>query len=151
VGWCSSNTQKFRTFGINFPQRGISPGAIFLTKFGVGEAVPGPNPHAKFQYCGFDKNLDIENRSRVSCAHNSSKGISVILKSTLRVTQAHWKRNHWTDHTRLTVRRVIGHWFNIVVTLKCGSEVTQGHWKWYHLKVWVRLPNFSYPNPTPVR
>ena len=37
-------------------------------------------------------------------------GISVTLKSTLRVTQGHWKRNHWTDHTRLTVRRVIGGW-----------------------------------------
>ena len=36
------------------------------------------------------------------------EGISVTLKSTLRVTQGHWKLNHWTDHTRLTVRRVIG-------------------------------------------
>jgi len=26
----------------------------------------------------------------------------VILKSRLRVTQGHWKRNHWIDHTRLT-------------------------------------------------
>jgi len=38
------------------------------------------------------------------------KGISVTLKSTLRVTQGHWKRNHWTDHTRLTIRQVIGRW-----------------------------------------
>jgi len=36
-------------------------------------------------------------------------GISVTLKSMLMVTQGHWKRNHWTDHTRLTVRRVIRH------------------------------------------
>jgi len=36
------------------------------------------------------------------------EGISVTLKSTSRVTQGHWKRIHWTDHTRLTVRRVIG-------------------------------------------
>ena len=36
------------------------------------------------------------------------EGISVTLKSTFRVTQGHWKQNHWTDHTRLTVRRVIG-------------------------------------------
>ena len=36
--------------------------------------------------------------------------ISVTLKSTLMVTQGHWKRNHWTDHTRLTVRVVIGRW-----------------------------------------
>jgi len=32
----------------------------------------------------------------------------VTLKSTSRVTQDHWKRNHWTDHTRFTIRRVIG-------------------------------------------
>jgi len=38
------------------------------------------------------------------------EGISITLKSTLRVTQGHWKRNHWTDHTRLTIRRVIGRW-----------------------------------------
>jgi len=38
------------------------------------------------------------------------EGISVTVKSTLRVTQCHWKRNHWTDHTRLTIRRVIGCW-----------------------------------------
>jgi len=34
-------------------------------------------------------------------------GNPVILKSRLRVTQGHWKRNHWTDHTRLTISRVI--------------------------------------------
>ena len=38
------------------------------------------------------------------------EGISVTLKSTLRVTQDRWKRNHWTDHTQLTSRRVIGRW-----------------------------------------
>ena len=27
------------------------------------------------------------------------EGISVALKSTLRVIQGHWKRNHWTDYT----------------------------------------------------
>jgi len=25
----------------------------------------------------------------------------------LRVTQGHWKQNHWRDHTRLTISRVI--------------------------------------------
>ena len=52
------------------------------------------------------KNLAVANRSRVSCAHNSSSA-SMTLKSTLRVTQGHWKR---TNHTRLTIRRVIGRW-----------------------------------------
>ena len=32
---------------------------------------------------------------------------SATLKSMLRVTEGHWKRNHWIDHTRLTVSRVI--------------------------------------------
>jgi len=32
---------------------------------------------------------------------------TVTLKSRLRVTQGHWKRNHWIDHTRLSSGRVI--------------------------------------------
>jgi len=31
----------------------------------------------------------------------------MTVKSGLRVTQGHWKRNHWIDHTQLTVSRVI--------------------------------------------
>ena len=46
------------------------------------------------------KNLAIANRSR-------AEDISVTLKSRLRVTQGHWKRNHWVDHTRHTISRVI--------------------------------------------
>jgi len=34
----------------------------------------------------------------------------VTLKSRLRVTQGHWKRHHWVDHTRLTISRVIWRW-----------------------------------------
>ena len=34
------------------------------------------------------------------------KYYTVTLKSRLRITQGHWKRNHWTDHTRLTINRV---------------------------------------------
>jgi len=56
-----------------------------------------------------NKNLANANRSRVSCAHNSSRtrGHLRDLQSTLRITQV---RNHWTDHTRLTIRRVIWLW-----------------------------------------
>jgi len=38
------------------------------------------------------------------------EGISsnpVTLKSRFRVTQGHWKRNHWIDHTQLAISRVI--------------------------------------------
>jgi len=31
----------------------------------------------------------------------------MTLRSRLRVTQGHWKRNHWIDHTQLTISRVI--------------------------------------------
>jgi len=34
----------------------------------------------------------------------------LTLKSRLTVTQGHWKRNHWVDHIRLTISRVIKHW-----------------------------------------
>ena len=33
--------------------------------------------------------------------------ITVTLKSRLRVTQGHWKRNHWTDHTRLLLDELL--------------------------------------------
>jgi len=61
-----------------------------------------------------------------------------FVKSRLRVTQGHWKRNHWIDHTWLTKSSYLT--LNIIVTLKCGLEVTQRHWKWYHLKAWVQFP-----------
>ena len=35
---------------------------------------------------------------------------TVTLKSRLTVNQGHWKRNHWVDHTRLTISRVIWRW-----------------------------------------
>ena len=31
----------------------------------------------------------------------------MTMKSRLRVTRGHWKRNHWIDRTQLTVTRVI--------------------------------------------
>jgi len=34
------------------------------------------------------------------------KYYTVTLKCRLRVTQGHWKRNHWIDHARLTISRV---------------------------------------------
>ena len=35
------------------------------------------------------------------------KYYNATLKSRLSVTQGHWKRNHWIDHTRLTIRPII--------------------------------------------
>jgi len=53
VGGSSSNSQKFRIFGINLPQRGYIPLNDFYKIWrGGGKAVPG---HAKFKHCGFKK------------------------------------------------------------------------------------------------
>jgi len=35
------------------------------------------------------------------------KYYTMTLKSRLSVTQGHWKRNHWINHTRLSSSRVI--------------------------------------------
>jgi len=46
---------------------------------------------------------------RASAAHTIRRAhLRDLEMYTLRVTQGHWKRNHRTDHTRLTIRRVIG-------------------------------------------
>jgi len=50
------------------------------------------------------------------------KYYTVTLKSRLRITQVHWKRNHWIDHTRLSSSRVIWRYRDLEVI-----EVTQGH------------------------
>ena len=55
-----------------------------------------------------NKNLAIANRSR----HLRTQYVQGIYRPkyytvTVRVTQCHWKRNHWIDHTRLTISRVI--------------------------------------------
>jgi len=61
-----------------------------------------------------NKNLAIANRPCVICVHNTSRAFTpnypVTLKSRLRVTQGHWKRNRWIDYTRLTISRVIWRW-----------------------------------------
>ena len=82
------------------------------------------------------------------------EGISVTLKSTLRVTQGHWKRNHWADHTRLTVRQVTIRYGTVYLTdveyYRDLEMWVRGHsrsFKVAHLKVWVRFPNFFYSNP----
>jgi len=53
---------KLLIFGINLPQRGISPYAIF-TKCGVGEGVPSSHPHTKFHHRDF-KNVDFQPKNR---------------------------------------------------------------------------------------
>jgi len=80
------------------------------------------------------------------------EGISMTLKSTLRVTRGHLKRNHWTGHTRLTIRRVIGRWI-----LSWPGNVGQRSLKviesgiiWKFGYGFLPFPNpNSNPNPNP--
>ena len=66
--------------------------------------------HAIMQICVFHRLsiICIKNQQELSYRKQIARqlrtqfveGISVTLKSTLRVIQGHWKRSHWTDHTR---------------------------------------------------
>ena len=62
--------------------------------------------------CGCQREQELSYRKQIARQLRTQfvESISVTLKSTLRAIQGHWKRNHWTDHTRLTIRRVIGRW-----------------------------------------
>jgi len=52
----------------------------------------------EFSYC---KQIARQRRTQYAEGIYSHKYYTVTLKSKLRVTQCHWKRNHWIDHTRV--------------------------------------------------
>ena len=62
---------------------------------------------------GYEQELDYRQQIARQLRTQYAEGIyrhkyyTVTLKSTLRVTQGHWKRNHWIDHTRLSSSLVI--------------------------------------------
>ena len=53
----------------------------------------------------------------------------MTLKSRLRVTQGHWKRKHWIDHTQLTISRVIWRWI-LSRPWNVGEKVTESSTIW---------------------
>jgi len=55
----------------------------------------------------YNKNLHYRKQIARQLRTQYVESISVTLKSRLRVTQGHWKRNQWVDHTRLTISGVI--------------------------------------------
>ena len=65
---------------------------------------------SRLKFCNIKQELSYRKQIARRLRTQFVEGISVTLQSTLRVTHGHWKRNHWTDHTRLTIRRVIGRW-----------------------------------------
>ena len=73
----------------------------------------------------YNRQQELSYRTQYVEGIHRPKYYTVTLKSRLWVTQSHWKRNHCTDHTRLTVSRVID--VKYYRDLECGLEVTQGH------------------------
>jgi len=67
----------------------------------------------------------------------------MTLKSRLRVTQGHWKRNHWIDYTRLTISRFIWRW---ILLMKKLNAAILNFKKFQFLVTWLQhllyVPNF---------
>jgi len=61
----------------------------------------------ELNYC---KQIALQLRTQYTEGIYRPKCYTVTLKSRLRVIQRHWKRNHWIDHTRLTISRIIWQW-----------------------------------------
>jgi len=55
------------------------------------------------QELGYRKHIARELPTQYVEGIHRPKYDTVTLKSKLRVTQGHWKRNHCTDHTRVSI------------------------------------------------
>jgi len=66
------------------------------------------------------------------------KYYTVTLKSRLKVTQGHWKRNNWIDHTGLTIVELfdVEHYRDLEMWVRGHSRSL----KMVHLKACVRFP-----------
>ena len=64
----------------------------------------------KQQELSYRKQIARQLRTQYAEGMYRHKYYTVTLKSRLRVTQGHWKRNHWIDHTWLSSSRVIWCW-----------------------------------------
>jgi len=54
---------------------------------------------ANTQKLSYRKQIARQLRTQYVQGIHRPKYYNVTFKSRLRVTQGHWKRNHWTDHT----------------------------------------------------
>jgi len=68
------------------------------------------NPLNTLQELSFRKQNARQLRTRYVEGIYRPKYYTVTLKCRLKVTQGHWKRNQWIDHTRLSISRVIWRW-----------------------------------------
>jgi len=72
--------------------------------------LPGPRRNIAITFGVKNKKLSYRKQIARQLRTQYVDGIydnPVTLKCRLRVTQGHWKLNHWVDHTRLTISRVI--------------------------------------------
>ena len=83
-------------------------------KFGTGADVHETVTWAEFdlenkykQELSYRQQIARQLRTQYAKGIYRHKYYTVTLKSRLRVTHGHWKRNHWIDHTRLSSSRVI--------------------------------------------
>jgi len=70
----------------------------------------------------------------------------VTLKSTLRVTQGHWKQTQWTDHTRLTIS------LDELLDVEYYRDLemwVRGHSRSLKVVPFESLGTVSYLNPNP--
>ena len=65
------------------------------------------SPYFSEQELSYRQQIARQMRTQYAEGIYRHKYYTVTLKSRLRVTQGHWKRNHWIDHTRLSSSRVI--------------------------------------------
>jgi len=63
--------------------------------------------HEAKQELSYHQQIARQLRTQFAEAIYRHKYYTVTLKSRLRVTQGHWKRNHWIDHPLLSSSRVI--------------------------------------------
>jgi len=84
--------------------------AYFHFSADQSSVFPVPNIFEPHGHCGlcYKTEQELSYRKQIArqlCTQyvDGIYGNPVTLKSRLRVTQDHWKRNHWIDHTRLII------------------------------------------------
>jgi len=61
------------------------------------------SPHLSDQELSYLQQIARKLRTQYAEGIYRHKYYTVNLKSRLRITQGHWKRNYWIDHTRLAI------------------------------------------------
>jgi len=117
VAKCLSVTRRYCVLTITHILKVFSPSGsptilVFpyqtVCQYSNGNTPNGPsNARGMKQELSYRKQIARQLCTQFVDGIHRPKYYTVTLKSRLRVTQDHWKRKHWTDHTRLTISRVI--------------------------------------------